>query len=310
MQEEWPSLPLASWKETYFTFHRWTQVVGKVMLDLTPLQNHFWNAALRVSARGLATGAMPHRGGLLELEFDLVDGKLELRTSGGERKSLPLGSILPVADFHDGCLSLLRSVGAAPRIDPRPCEIAEEALPLDADRIHRRFDLEAARTWWRILISSAPVLDRFRSRFVGKCSPVLFWWGSFDLACTRFSGRRAPPPPKADAIHREAYSHEQISAGIWPGTEELGGPAFYAYAVPAPPGLSQQRVEPDAAFWHAGLGEWILPWEAVRAARDPAAELLAFLESTYRSAAILARWDRAALERAPAEGEAERAARQ
>src|SRR5690606_37029385 len=158
-------------------------------------------------------------------EFDLLAERLELRTSRGERKSLPLGGILPVADFHDGCLGLLRSVGVTPRVDPRPCEIPTEAIPLSEDRLHRRFDGEAARTWWTVLMRSSEVLERFRPRFVGKCSRVLFWWGAFDLACTRFSGRRAPPRPGADAIQRESYSHEVISAGIWPGTEELGGPA-------------------------------------------------------------------------------------
>jgi hypothetical protein len=301
--EAWPPLPLDGWQDTYATLHRWTQIAGKTAVRLLPLENHWWQVALRVSARGLATAPMPCGAGrVLDVGFDFVDHRLELRTSDGAARALALGP-RSVAAFHGEYLAALEGLGVRVRIGPRPNEVAD-AVPFAEDHAHAAYDPDAARRCWRALVQAERVLRLFRARFVGKASPVHFWWGSFDLACTRFSGRPAPPHPGGfpnlpDAVTRESYSHECISAGWWPGS--VGGPvaepAFYAYAYPEPDGCAAAPVRPAAAGWHPALREWVLPYAAVRAAADPDALLLAFLQSTYEAAATLGGWERRALER-------------
>lgn len=296
----WPPLPLEAWRPTYETLHLWTQVVGKVSLALAPMVNHWWQVALRVDARGLATPPLPYDGGLAQLRFDFHDHQLRIETLGGAARAVALAP-RSVADFHREVMATLRDVGVGVRIMRRPVELAE-VIPFDEDETHAAYDADAAHRFWLALAQAARVLERFRGRFVGKCSPVHFWWGSFDLSCTRFSGRPAPPHPGgipnlADWVTREAYSHECISAGWWPGGGAVSEPAFYAYAYPEPPGCPEAPIRPEAGAYHVQLREWVLPYEAVRTAPDPDAAALAFLESTYDAAARLGGWDRAALER-------------
>ena len=296
----WPALPLEPWQATKDTLHRWTQVVGKVRLALAPMQNHWWQVPLYVDARGLTTSAMPHRGGAVEVRFDFVDHVLAVDASAGDSRRVALAP-RSVADFHHAVLRALADVGVDVRIRPRPMEL-DDVTPLDEDERHHAYDADAAQRFWRVLLEADRVLHEFRSPFLGKCSPVHFWWGSFDLSCTRFSGRRAPTHPGGvpncpDYVTREAYSHECISAGWWPGGGAVSEPAFYAYAYPEPAGCATASIRPAAAGYHPALREWILPYDAVRTASDPDATLLAFLESTYDVAATLGRWDRAALER-------------
>jgi hypothetical protein len=298
--DPWPRLPLAEWQDTYETLHRWLQIVGKTRLALAPARNHWWHASLYLTARGLTTSAMPHDGRLVDIELDFIDHVLVARTSEGATRTMPLRA-MTVADFHRDYLALLGSLGVVPRIWPVPNELPD-ALPFPDDRIHRSYDPDAAHRCWRILAQSDRVLKRFQSDFVGKCSPSHFWWGAFDLACTRFSGRPGPRHPGGipnlpDEVAHEAYSHECISAGWWPGSAAMGvaEPAYYAYIYPEPPGCPDAPVRPAAARWHAGLHEWILPYEAVRTASDPDAELMAFLQSSYEAAARLGGWDLAAL---------------
>ena len=296
----WPALPLAPWRDTQETLHRWTQVVGKVRLALAPMVNHWWQVPLYVDARGLTTSAMPYAGGVVEVRFDFLDDVLRVETSAGAERRVALAP-RSVAEFYHDVMAALRAVGVAVRIHPRPVELAD-AVPFDEDEAHHAYDAEAARRCWRALVQADRVLRAFRGRFLGKCSPVHFWWGSFDLACTRFSGRRAPPHPGGvphcpDYVTREAYSHECISVGWWPGGGAVDEPAFYAYAYPEPAGCPTAPIEPDAAYYHPDLREWILPYAAVRAADEPDASLLAFLQSTYEAAADRAGWDRPALER-------------
>ncbi len=302
LPENWPALPLDSWSETYATLHMWTQMVGKVRLALTPKLNHWWNVPLYVSARGLATSAIPYGRGTFELEFDFCDQQLVLRTDDGAVRGVPL---VPrsVADFYHAFLRLLSSAGIEARIWRMPVEVPAP-IPFDEDRIHAAYDAERVRTFWRILTSVDHVFSEFRARFIGKCSPVHFFWGSFDLAVTRFSGRRAPERPGADAITREAYSHEVSSVGFWPGGGDIKGPAFYSYAAPEPAGFRDAGVQPAAALYHAQLGEFILMYDDVRGAPSPSATLLDFCQSTYEAAATRGNWERQALER-----QAERAAK-
>ena len=302
---DWPELPYDAWQETYATLHRIAQIVGKVRLAMTPLVNHWWNAALQVGPRGLRTGATPYDGGLFEMELDFVDHQLHVRTSGGGHEAMRLQTRTVSACLSE-ITAMLRHLGIAARISDRPCEIAEEAIPFAQDRRHSAYDPLAVERWYAIVRESSVILEEFRARFVGKCSPVQFWWGSFDLAVTRFSGRRAPPRPGADAVQREAYSHEVSSAGFWPGTAALGGPAFYSYMAPSPKGFEAQAVRPASAWFDAELGEWLLRYDDVRTAPDPRAVLLDFLQSTYEAGARLAGWDRANLEREAAapQGEA------
>jgi hypothetical protein len=292
--EAWPALPLQEWQETYHNLHMWTQIVGKVRLALTPNTNHWWNVPLYVNARGLTTSPIPYGNFVFEIQFDFIDHKLLIDRSDGMRRTLEL---VPrtVAGFYAEFMSALRSLGIEVSIYAKPVEVMNP-IPFAQDNLFRAYDAEAAHRFWRILVSCDGVFKEFRGRFVGKNSPVQFFWGSFDLAVTRFSGRRAAERPGADLITREAYSHEVISAGWWPGGAGVGGPAFYCYAAPAPAGLELQRVRPEAAFYHPELKEFILLYDGVRGAESPEQVLLDFLQSTYEAAAALAQWNRDELE--------------
>ncbi len=294
-EDLWPPLPLEAWKDTYATLHMWTQIAGKVALAQMPPINHGWGVALHATARGLSTRLLPHDERAFTIEFDFVDHRLVVRASDGDTRELALGP-RSVADFYRDVMALLGDMSIAVSIWPMPVEIASP-VRFDADTVHRTYDPEYANRLWRILTRVDRVFTRSRSAFTGKCSPVHFFWGSFDLAVTRFSGRRAPPR-QGPAFMQEAYSHEVISHGFWPGTAPaLPEPAFYAYAAPEPAGLKDAGVDPGEAFYHRDLGEFILPYEAVRTARSPEQAIAAFIDSTYDAAATLAGWDRAALER-------------
>jgi len=294
----WPELDFKALQPTAETLRLMTQIVGKVRLARTPWVNHSWHVTLHVSARGLTTSLVPNGGSAFELEFDFIAGALVVRTTGGDERRVPLAPGA-IADFYAQVMAALASIGAPTTIDPTPNEMPE-AIAFPHDTAPRPYDPTAARAFWRALVQVDRVFHRFRTGFLGKVSPVHFFWGSFDLAVTRFSGRRAPLHPGGvphlpDAVVREAYSHEVSSAGFWPGG---GGvePSFYSYAYPAPAGFAAAKVAPPAARFDAALGEFLLPYEAVRSAADPDAALLAFLQSTYDAAADLAGWDRAALE--------------
>ena len=292
----WPDLSYGDWKDTYATLHMWMQVVGKVALAQAPPINHSWGIAFQVTPRGVSTYLLPHGDRSFTIEFDLVAHQLAVQVCGGETQRLPLTS-RTVADFYRDVMQLLERMGLRVRIWPVPVEIPDP-IPFEADTIHQTYDPEAANRWWRVLTVMVPVFNQCRAEFIGKSSPVHFFWGAFDLAVTRFSGRLAPPR-EGPAFMREAYSHEVISHGFWPGSGPLLEPSFYAYAVPEPAELKDAAVQPAAAYYHRDLGEFILPYDAVRTAPDPAAALRAFIESTYERAATLGRWDRAALERRP-----------
>lgn len=297
----WPSLPLAAWKDTYATLHMWTQIVGKIRLALTPKINHWWSVPLYVSARGLTTSVIPHGSRVFEMEFDFVEHKLVIKTSDPATRTIALAP-RSVADFYKECMALLKSLGIDVEIWKMPVEVPDP-IPFDQDTVHKSYDPEYAKRLWRILISMDEVFKVFRSRFIGKSSPVHFFWGAFDLAVTRFSGRRAPerndPDPVLRKIMREAYSHEVISAGWWPGGGAVNDAAFYAYAAPEPQGFSQQPVRPAKASYSKDMGEFLLMYEDVRSAGSPTGVLLDFLESTYEAGATLGKWDREALERQP-----------
>jgi hypothetical protein len=302
-QATWPALTLDAWAPTYETLHRWTQIVGKTRLEHSPLMNHWWNVTLYLSARGLTTSAIPYGDRNFELEFDFVGHELLTRVSDGATGSLPLEP-QTVADFYGRYLEMMHAVGIEPGIWPVPSEMAD-TLRFTDDRVHGAYDPDAAHRCWLALVQINRVLGDFRTRFVGKTSPVHFWWGGFDIACTRFSGRRAPTHPGGvpnlpDRVTREGYSHECISAGWWPGT--VGGPvsepAFYAYAYPEPPGCARAPTSPAGSYWHEQMHEWFLPYDVVRSAPDPDDLLTSFLQSTYSAAADLGRWDRQSLERA------------
>jgi hypothetical protein len=301
----WPVLPYAEWKDTLHAVHMWTQIVGKIRLAFTPLVNHWWNSTLAVTPRGLSTTMMPTGDGATQIDFDFVDHELVIVTSRGQRTTIALGS-MSVADFYRRVLDALARVGVPdPRIMPVPVEVAV-AIPFADDRDARPYDREKVERFQAILISSQIVFERFRSGFLGKASPTHFFWGGFDLASARFSGRRAPAYSGGSApnvnIHvmHEAYSHELIAAGFWPGSDAHPEPEYYSYAMPALPGLADATIEPDAARWVDARGEFILSYEAVRTSADPAAALLSFLRSTYDVSADLGGWDRALLEeRAP-----------
>jgi hypothetical protein len=292
--ECWPALPLSSWKDTCATLHMWTEIVGKVRLRLTPLVNHWWNVPLYVTARGLTTSRIPYGDRAFELRFDFIRHELVLETSDGQWKALPLKP-RPVAEFYQEFMELLRSAGIEVKIWRMPVEIPDP-IAFDQDRVHASYDPKAVEKFWRILSSVDTVFKQFRARFIGKSSPVHFFWGSFDLAVTRFSGRRAPERPGADSITREAYSHEVSSVGFWPGSGNVQDAAFYSYAAPEPLGLKDERVRPDNAFYDRQLGEFLLMYDDVRKAESPTT-LLEFCQSTYEAAATLGKWDRSALER-------------
>jgi len=273
----------------------WTQVVGKVCLALTPPLNHFWNIAFRPTPRGLATPALPAGTHALGFTFDFVEHQLELQRSDGARERLPLEP-MTVAAFHRRVMEMLERVGVPVRIWTMPVEVPAP-IRFEEDTVHRSYDPAAASTFWRVVLAMIPTFEAFRGRFLGKSSPVHFFWGSFDLAVTRFSGRRAPERPGADPVTRESYSHEVISHGFWPGSGALQEPAFYAYAAPWPEGLEAVKPKPSTAFYSKDLAEFVLPYESIRTSAEPSALLLEFLTSTYDAAADLARWERGALER-------------
>jgi hypothetical protein len=295
--EVWPSLPLEEWKETYATLHMWTQIVGKIRLVQSPRINHWWQVPLYVSARGLTTTAIPHGTRNFEIEFDFIEHQLVIRTSDGETRTLKLAP-RAVSDFYRELLATLAALQLEVKIRAIPDELPNP-IPFADDYEHASYDAEYANRLWRILAQSDRVLKEFRARFIGKVSPVHFFWGSFDLAVTRFSGRRAPDRAGADAINREAYSHEVISHGFWPGSGNIQMPAFYSYTTPEPAGLPQAAISPASAFYNPPTGGFILPYDDVRQADEPDQVLMEFLQSTYDAGANLAKWDRAALERVP-----------
>ncbi|HEU4698446.1 MAG TPA: DUF5996 family protein [Gemmatimonadales bacterium] len=298
--EVWPPLPLAAWQDTYDTLHMWTQIVGKTRLALAPMQNHWWQVPLYLSPRGLTTSAVPCGARTFAAEFDFLDHRLHVRTSDGATRAIPLAP-QPVAEFYAAWRATLRDLGIEARLHPVPVEV-ETAIPFAEDRTHAAYDADAAQRCWRILLATTRVLERFRGRFQGKQSPVHFFWGSFDLATTRFSGRPAPEHPGGapncpDYVMVEAYSCECSSCGFWPGGGAVAEPAFYAYAYPEPAGYAAHPLRPGDAAYDATLREFVLPYEAVRRAHEPEAALLEFAQSTYDAAAELAGWDRARLDR-------------
>jgi hypothetical protein len=293
--DAWPALPLAEWNDTRATLHMWTQMVGKLRLALSPHLNHWWEVPLYVSARGLATSPIPYPFGILEVEFDFIDHALRIITSRGETKTIRLAP-RSVADFYREFMATLTSLQVGAKIWPMPVEIPDP-IRFDKDTRHASYDPEYANRFWRLLVTVDTICKEFRARFIGKASPVHFFWGSFDLAVSRFSGRRAPERPGADRVTRDAYSHEETSAGWWPGGGEFTAPMFYAYAAPEPPGFREATVRPAQAFYHAPLGEFLLSYDDVRNSPDPKAALMDFLQSTYEAGANLGKWDRAALER-------------
>jgi len=299
--DRWPELPLAAWRNTRDTLHLWTQVVGKIRLVLTPWLNHSWHVALYVTARGLTTSPMPCKSGSLEIEFDFVEHVVWLRMSNGDVRRVVMRPV-SVAAFYAEMGMALSEFGLFFKINPMPCEIPG-AVPFDEDNVHQSYDPEYARRFFRVLTSTHEVMSHFRTGFLGKASPVHFFWGSFDLAVTRFSGRRAPRHPGGvphlpDAVAHEAYSHEVSSAGFWPGSGAIAvdDAAFYSYAYPTPEGFAAAKVMPASAIWSKELGEFLLPYAAMRTTSDPDAALMDFLQSTYAAAADLGKWDRATLE--------------
>ena len=295
-EDAWPSLPLAEWKDTCDTLHMWMQVIGKVRLELSPHINHWWEVPLYVSARGLTTSPIPCPHGIFEVEFDFIDHTLSIVTSSNETKKLRLHT-RTVADFYSEFTKELGALGIDVKIWPMPVEVPDP-IRFDQDVTHSRYDPGYAHRFWRLLVTLDTIFKEFRARFLGKVSPVHFFWGSFDLACTRFSGRRAPERPGADKITKDAYSHEEISAGWWPGGGTVTDAAFYAYAVPERAGFREASVQPGKAFYNTDLGEFVLPYEDVRLSADPKAALMEFLETTYDAGATLGNWDRAALDKA------------
>jgi Family of unknown function (DUF5996) len=296
---KWPVLPLADWRATYATLHMWSQIVGKTRLALAPMENHWWQVALYVTARGLTTSAMPHGGDSVEVQFDFISHQLLIQKSDGSQRSLPLAS-MSVADFFARYMQALHDLGVDPPIYASPVEVVT-AIPFAQDHEHGTYNAHAAQQCWLIFLNTQRVMKNFRGAFTGKQSPVHFFWGSFDLACTRFSGRRAPRHPGGaphcpDWVMVEAYSHECSSCGFWPG-DENSPPSFYAYAYPEPPGYAARGVAPDAARYDTTAREFLLSYETLCAAPNPDETLLRFFQTTYEAAADLGHWDRKALDR-------------
>jgi hypothetical protein len=295
----WPALPLAEWKDTYHTLHMWTQIVGKIKLALTPPVNHWWNISLYVTPRGLTTSVMPFNDRLFQIDFDFIDHLLLIETTDSSTKKIALRQ-RSVAEFYQETMAALRSLGMPVTIWTTPVEVPDP-IPFEKDQKHAAYDPEYAQRFWRIIAQTSLVLTEFRSRFIGKVSPVHFFWGAFDLAVTRFSGRTAPSHPGAPNLARfvavEAYSHEVSSCGFWPGGGPVDEPAFFAYAYPEPQGFKDYPIQPTEAFYHTGMREFLLPYDVVRTAKSPDEVLLSFLQSTYEAAATCAKWDRRALER-------------
>ena len=291
----WPALPLAEWKDTYATLHMWMQIVGKVRLALSPNVNHWWGTTFYVTARGLTTSAMPYEHGIFEVNFDFISHSLEIQTSLGETRSFRLEPHT-VAEFYDHFMGALKSLGINVKIWSMPVEIPRP-VRFTLDEAHSAYDSEYANRFWRVLAAITPVLQKHRAGFIGKSSPVHFFWGSFDLALTRFSGKRAPVRPDADVITKEAYSHEVISVGFWPGDGEIvKDAAFYAYTAPEPAGLKQSAVRPAKAFYSLEKSEFFLMYDDVRLSSNPEQALLDFCQSTYEVGANLAHWPRPDLE--------------
>lgn len=306
---DWPALPFAEWRETQETLHRWLQIVGKVKLELTPFVNEWWNVALTMTARGLSTGPIPYGMGTFEINFDFIDHSLLIDTSDGQSRALPL---IPrsVATFYAEFFETLRSLGIEVRINPMPVEIPNP-IACDVDHERDAYDAAAVQRWWRILVQTERVMQRFRTPFVGKSSPVLFFWGSFDLTLVRFNGRPASLPPEAPRFMQLAEDQENYACGFWPGNATYTGvllnePAFYAYIFPEPPGFPEADVRPAAAAYRPELGQFILPYAAARDSGDPATAIAEFFTSAYVAAAEAAGWDRAALERHDLPGLADR----
>ncbi len=290
----WPKLPYAEWKDTCTTLHMWSQMVGKVALAFSPPINHWWGIAMHVTSRGLTTGPLASPAGSFEIQFDFISHMLEIRTCGGESENVPLEP-RSVADFYREFMGALDSLNIPVKIWTMPVEIANP-IRFTEDHGHCSYNREYAFRFWRVLVELDDIFKEFRSRFIGKASPAHFFWGSFDFCATRFSGRRAPERPQADAVTREAYSHEVISAGFWPGSPEMDA-AFYAYAAPEPTGFRDAKILPASAVYNTKMGEYLLPYEDVRASASPKAALMEFLESTYDAGATAGKWDRANLER-------------
>jgi hypothetical protein len=292
---EWPALPLEAWQDTRATLHMYTQIIGKVRLALSPMTNEWWQVPFYLTARGLTTSPMAHDHRSFDVELDFVDHRVVFRVSDGQSHTLAL---VPrtVADFHLEMMRILGAMGLEVAIYEKPVEVPDP-LPFSQDRLHGAYDPEYAHRHWEILRRLDLVFKAFRARFTGKASPVHFFWGSFDLAVSRFSGRPVPPRPGADRITRVAYDEEVSSLGFWPGGQGIDGPALYSYMVPEPPGFAEQRVQPTEAFYSAQLHEFVLRYDVVRQARQPEELILAFAQSTYEAGARLARWDRTALER-------------
>ncbi len=295
--DAWPALPLEAWQDTYATLHMWTQIVGKVRLAQSPLINHWWEVPFYVSGRGLTTSVIPYQHGVFEVEFDFLHHQLIIQTSQDQVKTIALAP-RSVADFYKEFMAALAGLGIEVQVWRMPVEVPNP-VAFDLDTQHAAYDPEYGTRFWRILLTVDSIFKEFRSGFIGKNSPVHFFWGSFDLCVTRFSGRRAPPREGADLVTREAYSHEVISAGFWPGGGEMKGAAFYTYAAPEPSGYGQSAVRPAKAFYHSGMKEFFLMYDDVRTDPSPRAALLAFLQSTYDAGASLAKWDREELERRP-----------
>lgn len=296
---EWPALPLDAWQDTQATLHRWLQIVGKVKLELSPFLNEWWNVALVVTARGLTTGPIPHHAGAFDIELDFIAHELHVRAADGRVRTLPLRP-QTVAEFHDAFLTALRELGIEVTITPRPVEIAHDAIPFREDRLHGAYDADAVTRWWRIVLRTDLVLQRYRTQFAGKSSPIMFFWGSFDLTAARFCGRSAQVPEGAPRFFQLAEDQENVACGFWPGNANhagvmLGEPAFYAYIYPEPEGFRDAAIRPDAAAYHPELGQFILPYDSVRTSADPDEAVLAFFESVYDAASTLAGWDRPAL---------------
>jgi hypothetical protein len=298
--QTWPALPFDAWKDTCATLHVWTQIVGKIRLAKAPMMNHWWQVPLYVTCRGLTTSPIPHESAAgFQIDFDFIHHRLRIEVSDGRSESLSLEPCA-VADFYQEVMDRLKTLGLEVRIWTVPVEIPDP-IPFEQDRAHAVYYPDYAQQFWRVLVNVDRVLKQFRSRFLGKASPVHFFWGSFDMAVTRFSGRIAPPhpgsPSVADHVTREAYSHEVSSCGFWPGNGGFGQPAFYSYAYPEPTGFAAAQVGPAAAYYSPEFREFILPYEAIRQFAAPEQAVLQFLESTYAAAADLGHWDRAALER-------------
>ena len=292
--EAWPALPLEAWRETRDTLHMWTQIVGKIRLKLTPHVNHWWEVPFYLTSRGLTTTPIPYGDGTFDAAFDFVDHVLALQTSSGRTETIALRP-RSVADFYHDVIGTLQRLAIDVRIWTKPSEYPNP-IRFEEDRRHASYDAAYAHRFWRILLRADTILKEFRGRFIGKASPVHFFWGGFDLAVTRFSGRRAPPIEGADSMTREGYSHEVSSCGFWTGSGGIIDAAFYSYAAPEPPGFKEARIRPAAASYSAEFSNFVLMYEDVRSAADPRATVLEFLQSTYEAAATLGQWDRANLE--------------